>query len=122
MKAKLNAIVAFNAYYLAKQNNLQIGRVEEACGVRTGYFSRLKMGKSQGMSLDVAYKLAQLFDVSLDDLVTDMRYETLKKEADALGYALVDKGELEALVDAAQFEAFCDGIAEREALDGMDKN
>ena len=79
--------VSSNVRYLAKQNKVNIGDIEKECGVSTGYFSR--KAHEEDISLQVTFKVAELFGISLDMLCTNFRYEKLREEARECGYALV---------------------------------
>ena len=65
-----------NFDYLIKTKGLKRGDVERSIGVCAGYFSRSK----HGVNLSIAYKLAKLLEVSLDDLCSKDFYKNLLKE------------------------------------------
>ena len=84
----INQTFAFNVCYLAKQKGLKIGDIEKQCEVSVGYFSRIKKNDSS-ISLDVAYKASQIFDVGIDNLCSDFVYNEISTTAETLGYKLV---------------------------------
>ena len=68
-------ILLSNIYYLLKQNDLRVGELEQILGISTGYISRIaKPGSDKKLSIDVVWKIAQIFGVSLRDLLeTDLQ-------------------------------------------------
>ena len=69
-----NTQLVANLGYLTKKNNLRIGDLESMLGISAGYISRTaKTDSKKKLSLDVAWKIAQLFEVDLRDLLeTDL--------------------------------------------------
>jgi len=59
--------IAANARWLCQRQGKNIGDMEAAVGVSTGYLSRIK-GK-ETLRIDVGYALANYLGVSMDDLV-----------------------------------------------------
>ena len=59
--------IAANARWLCQHQGKNIGEMEAAVGVSTGYLSRVK-GKVM-LRIDVGYALAEYLGVSMDDLV-----------------------------------------------------
>lgn len=57
-----------NIKVLAKRKDIQIGQLESQAGVSTGYLSR-QASSASGMGIAVVAQMAQVLDVSLDDLV-----------------------------------------------------
>lgn len=70
-----NSILISNINYLAKKNNMRIGDVERMLGISAGYISRTaKENSSKKLSIDVVWKIAKLFEVSLNSIInTDLR-------------------------------------------------
>ena len=85
---EINKLFSFNVRYLAQKKDLKIGDIEHAMGVSTGYISRLSYGTGN-VSLENAYTVSRILNVSLDDLCTDIRFKELEKTAGELGYRLV---------------------------------
>jgi len=56
-----------NIYFLAKKNNLTLGKLEEMVGVSQGYLSRLKV--TSVINVELLIKIANVFNVSLEDLI-----------------------------------------------------
>lgn len=79
--------ISSNVRYLVKTKHLNIGDVERELGLSAGYFSRKVDGSK--MPVQVAFNAANLLGISLDELCTDFRYASLKKEAAEMGYRLV---------------------------------
>lgn len=62
--------IAANARWLCQRQGKNIGDMEAAVGVSTGYLSRVKRAKGSVMlRIDVCYALAEYLSVSMDDLV-----------------------------------------------------
>ena len=59
-----------NVKWLARLHDMKMYEVEQQVGVSQGFFSRCK-GLNNSMSVDVVWKIAKLFGVSLDDLLTE---------------------------------------------------
>jgi len=59
--------IAANARWLCQRQGKNIGDMEAAVGVSTGYLSRVK--GSVMLRIDVGYELANYLGVSMDDLV-----------------------------------------------------
>jgi transcriptional regulator with XRE-family HTH domain len=70
-----NGILSSNISYLTKRNGLRIGEVEKLLGVSVGYISRTtKEGSAKKLSIDVVWKIAKLFEVNVNTLIsTDLR-------------------------------------------------
>ena len=70
-----NRLLSSNISYLAKKNNLRIGDVEKMLGISAGYISRTtKEGSGKKLSIDVVWKIARLFETSINALInTDLR-------------------------------------------------
>ena len=80
-------LIRKNFDYLVKSKYLQKGSAEKAIGVCAGYFARSK--KNQGISLNTAHNISQVFGISLDDLCSvdfhkKMRAEQIDKEIERL--------------------------------------
>ena len=66
-----------NILFLIKQNGLNVGEFEKAAGMSAGYISRAKRGNAT--SIDFLVKAAQIFGVSVDDLLmVDLREKYIK--------------------------------------------
>lgn len=59
--------IADNARWLCQHQGKNIGEMEAAVGISTGYLSRVK-GKVM-LRIDIGYALAEYLGVSMDDLV-----------------------------------------------------
>ena len=58
-----------NVNFLIKQNKILVGDVEKAVGVSAGYIARLsKKADRSTMSVELVYKLARYFNISIDTL------------------------------------------------------
>ncbi len=65
-----NTLLIKNIGFLLRKNGLRLGDLENALGISTGYISRTsKPGSGKKMSIDIAWKIARLFNVSLQDLL-----------------------------------------------------
>ena len=83
-------IIAGNIRWLCKKNERKLGDFEESIGVSRGYFSRIvKEDSTASVSVDALIKTAKEFNISLDELCTDLRFEELKSQVADYGYALV---------------------------------
>ena len=68
-KAEINSDIFFkNISFLLKQKNLNVGDFEKLVGFSAGYISRAK--KQSFTSINFIVNAAQIFDVSIDDLLT----------------------------------------------------
>lgn len=66
-----NSVLASNITYLARSNQIRLGELEKMLGISTGYISRTaRENASKRLSIDVVWKVAKFFDVSIDDLVS----------------------------------------------------
>ena len=72
-----NRNLAINIAYLIQKYNMKVGDVESLLKISAGYISRTaKEGSGKKMSIDIAWKIAKLFEVSLQDIVeTNMTQE-----------------------------------------------
>lgn len=70
-----NKILASNIAYLTQKNEIRIGDLENLLHISAGYISRTaKEGSAKKMSVDIAWKIARIFEVDLRDLLeTDMQ-------------------------------------------------
>lgn len=65
-----NRVFKANIEYLCRKYNIRIGELERYAGISAGYISRTIGDNSQKkMSVDIAWKLAKLFNVSIMDLI-----------------------------------------------------
>ncbi len=65
------SVLVSNITYLAKSNEIRLGELEKMLGISTGYISRTaRENASKRLSIDVVWKAAKFFDVSIDDLVS----------------------------------------------------
>ena len=55
-------------HYLCEKNGTQIGDLEKAIGISTGYISRTRTGNRR-FSLETALKIAEYFNISIDELI-----------------------------------------------------
>ena len=56
------------AKYLCRKKQISMGELEKGIGVSQGYLSRVGSGK-KGISLEIAIKIADYFEISVDDLL-----------------------------------------------------
>ena len=64
-----NSVLASNITYLAKFNDIRLGELEKMLGISTGYISRTaRQNTNKRLSIDVVWKVAKFFGVSIDDL------------------------------------------------------
>ena len=68
-----------NIIYFGKLKNLKIGEIEKTIGVRFGLISRWANKQPKNVSLDVVNNIANLLDVTIDDLI-NTNVDKLKKE------------------------------------------
>ena len=90
----LNEIICANVRYLAKKNKMLIGEVEESVNLCKGYFSR-KDKDDSAMPIDRIYLIAQIFNVSLDDMCSNLPLIELEATAKEFGYKLVPIDEVD---------------------------
>ena len=83
-----NESICANVRYLAKKNNMKIGDVEESVNLCRGYFSR-KDKDDSSMQIDKIYLVAQIFQVSMDDMCSNIPLKELEENAKEFGYRLV---------------------------------
>lgn len=75
-----------NIKVLAKRKDIQLGQLESQAGVSTGYLSR-QASSASGMGIAVVAQMAQVLDVSLDDLVNvDLETAVSATEAKVLNF------------------------------------
>lgn len=75
-----------NIKVLAKRKDIQIGQLESQAGVSTGYLSR-QASSASGMGIAVVAQMAQVLDVSLDDLFNvDLETAVSATEAKVLNF------------------------------------
>ena len=84
----LNEIICANVRYLAKKNNMKIGDIEESINLCRGYFSR-KDKDDSAIPIDRIYLIAQIFNVSMDDMCSNIPLKELEENARDFGYKLV---------------------------------
>ena len=66
-----NSVLVSNITYLAKSNEIRLGELEKMLGISTGYISRTaRENANKRLSIDVVWKVAKFFDVSIDDLIS----------------------------------------------------
>lgn len=68
-----------NIIYFGKLKNLKIGEIEKTIGVRLGLISRWANKQPKNVSLEVVNNIANLLDVTIDDLI-NTNVDKLKKE------------------------------------------
>lgn len=68
-----------NIIYFGKLKNLKIGEIEKEIGVRLGLISRWANKQPKNVSLEVVNNIANLLDVTIDDLI-NTNVDKLKKE------------------------------------------
>ena len=83
----IEVLVRKNFECLIKLSGLKKGDVEKKIGVCPGYFSRTK----HCMNLNVAFKLAQVMNVSLDDMCSKNFYKKLLLEELEMKKAEIEK-------------------------------
>lgn len=67
-----NGILIKNLTFLLKKYNLRMGDLEKILGISAGYISRTaKENSTKKLSIDVVWKIAELFEVSVDKLIND---------------------------------------------------
>ena len=65
-----NTLLFSNLNYLLREHNIRVGELEQILGISSGYISRTaKQGSAKKLSIDVVWKIAALFKVSLEDLL-----------------------------------------------------
>lgn len=65
-----NSILVANIDYLCRKYNIRVGELERYAGISAGYISRTaKENSLKKMSIDVVWKIAKLFNVSVQDLI-----------------------------------------------------
>lgn len=67
-----NRILMKNLAFLLKKYNLKMGDLEKILGISAGYISRTaKENSTKKLSIDVVWKIAELFEISIDKLIGD---------------------------------------------------
>lgn len=67
-----NGILMRNLAFLLKKYNLKMGDLEKILGISAGYISRTaKENSAKKLSIDVVWKIAELFEISVDKLISD---------------------------------------------------
>ena len=67
-----NGILMKNLAFLLKKYNLKMGDLEKILGISAGYISRTaKENSAKKLSIDVVWKIAELFEISVDKLISD---------------------------------------------------
>lgn len=67
-----NGILMKNLAFLLKKYNLKMGDLEKILGISAGYISRTaKENSTKKLSIDVVWKIADLFEISVDKLISD---------------------------------------------------
>ena len=64
-----NQILRANIKFLLKEKNIPIGELEKCIGVSQGYLSKFFKHGSQEMRLSTAIKIAEFFEVAINDLL-----------------------------------------------------
>ena len=60
-----------NIYYLAKKNNITLGKLEELAGLSAGYLSRLNSGNNNSNpSIDAVSSFSKQLNVPIDILTS----------------------------------------------------
>ncbi len=60
-----------NISFLIKEKGIQVGKLENAVGISAGYLSKITKAENESMpGIDLIYKLAQQFEVSVEALVS----------------------------------------------------
>lgn len=101
-----NSVLVSNITYLAKSNEIRLGELEKMLGISTGYISRTaRENASKRLSIDVVWKIAKFFEVSIDDLIShDFRIPS--ETADLLRKFIV-KLSVQTMMDEIEWE--CEG-------------
>ena len=69
-----NSILVANIDYLCRRYDIRVGELERYAGISAGYISRTaKENSLKKMSIDVVWKIAKLFNVSVQDLIGDRK-------------------------------------------------
>lgn len=85
-----NSILVANIDFLCRKYGIRVGELERYAGISAGYISRTAKENSQKrMSIDIVWKLAKLFDLSVQDLIGS-RMEDIKGNS-ALLLKFLDK-------------------------------
>lgn len=66
-----------NVKRLAKEKGLKMMDIEKAAGLAIGYFARCNQCLNS-TCIDTVYTLAKLFNVSIDDLISDTHEKRMK--------------------------------------------
>lgn len=101
-----NSILVSNITYLAKSNEIRLGELEKMLGISTGYISRTaRENTNKRLSIDVVWKVAKFFDVSIDDLIShDFR---IPSETADLLRKFIAKLSVQTMLDEVEWE--CEG-------------
>lgn len=100
------SVLVSNITYLAKSNKIRLGELEKMLGISTGYISRTAQeNASKRLSIDVVWKVAKFFDVSIDDLVSrDFR---IPSETADLLHQFIVKLSTQTMLDEIEWD--CEG-------------
>ena len=67
-----NGTLLKNLSFLLKKNSMKMGDLERLLGISAGYISRTaKENSAKKLSIDVVWKIAVLFEISVDKLISD---------------------------------------------------
>lgn len=67
-----NGTLMRNLSFLLKKYNMKMGDLEKILGISAGYISRTaKENSAKKLSIDVVWKIAALFEISIDKLIND---------------------------------------------------
>lgn len=89
-----------NIYALIQESGIKIGELENELGVSTGYISRLNKNPDSTINIELAWKIAKYFGVSVDVLVEG----DMTKARDNLRYMGRFLDQLRAKTDANELE------------------
>ena len=89
-----------NIYALIQEQGIKIGELENALGVSTGYISRLNKNPDSTINIELAWKIAKYFGVSVDVLVEG----DMSRARDNLRYMGRFLDQLRAKTDANELE------------------
>ena len=107
-----------NIYYLAKKNNITLGKLEELAGLSAGYLSRLNSGNNNSNpSIDAVSSFSKQLNVPID-ILTSHKLDEITPDEEYMFrfiYKLMDKTQANELHWEADTQAFFEAVEQREA-------
>lgn len=108
-----------NIYYLAKKNNITLGKLEELAGLSAGYLSRLNSGNNNSNpSIDAVSSFSKQLNVPID-ILTSYKLDEITPDEEYMFkfiYKLMEKTQTNELHWGADTQAFFEEVEQKEAM------